>query len=521
LVTAAVCAAVVLLGVFKGLFVAGGSDSYGYVSQAALWTRGQLVVHQPFARDMNWPNATATLVPLGYTLGPVASSSSADLVPVYSAGLPLVMAVFHLVAGPTAVFLVVPLLSALAVWATYSMGRRVAGHGVGAAAAVLLAASPPFLFETTSPTSDVPVTAWWASTLALLLVDGGGAACAAGLTGGLAVLTRPNLAPLATIPFAWLCARAVQDGGQRAIRRPLLFVAGLLPGCVAVAVINTHLYGSPLSSGYGPLSALYSWGNFTPNVIHYTRWMLATQTPMIVLGFIAPVASYFMRSDEMPARSWTTLAMWWCFAVAVLASYLFYEVVRDWSYVRFLLPAYPPLLVMTMATAARMLGPVRRRAGWPAAGVVAVLVVAAVARHGINFAVERNLLDSWKSEQRYRTAGRYVAARLPERAALLSSQHSGSARFYSGRLTVRYDLIPPSALDRVITDLRTLGYTPYAVLDAGEEADFQRRFAGQSARAALDWWPVAVLHGNLVRIYDLTDREAGQPDRARTPDIVP
>src|SRR5437660_1517466 len=80
-----------------------------------------------------------------------------------------------------ALFRVVPLLGALAVWATYAMGRRLGGPLVGAASSVLLAASPSFLFEVTSPTSDVPVTAWWAATLGLLLIDGPAAALAAGV----------------------------------------------------------------------------------------------------------------------------------------------------------------------------------------------------------------------------------------------------------------------------------------------------------------------------------------------------
>lgn len=44
LIAGAACIAVVLLGLLRGTFVAGGADSYGYVSQADLWARGQLVV---------------------------------------------------------------------------------------------------------------------------------------------------------------------------------------------------------------------------------------------------------------------------------------------------------------------------------------------------------------------------------------------------------------------------------------------------------------------------------------------
>jgi len=42
--------AIVWFGLAKGLFVAAASDAYGYVSQADLWARGDVIVQQPWAR---------------------------------------------------------------------------------------------------------------------------------------------------------------------------------------------------------------------------------------------------------------------------------------------------------------------------------------------------------------------------------------------------------------------------------------------------------------------------------------
>ena len=166
IVVAAAIVASVTFGLRQGLFVAAASDAYGYVSQADLWARGSPIVRQPFARDMTWPNAAETLAPLGYRPYRPAPHGT-DIVPLYAPGLPMVMAIFKLLGGPRAVFLVVPLLGGLAIWATYLMGRRLAGPLVGASAAILLASSPPFLFEIVSPTSDVPATAWWALALGI------------------------------------------------------------------------------------------------------------------------------------------------------------------------------------------------------------------------------------------------------------------------------------------------------------------------------------------------------------------
>src|SRR5262249_61142722 len=61
-------AAVIILGLSYayGVRAAGGSDSYGYVSQARLWLAGDLHVHPEFAAAAPWPNAGWTFTPLAY-----------------------------------------------------------------------------------------------------------------------------------------------------------------------------------------------------------------------------------------------------------------------------------------------------------------------------------------------------------------------------------------------------------------------------------------------------------------------
>jgi len=510
---AAAAVIVVILGLVSGAFVAGGADSYGYVSQADLWIRGSLIVEQPFARNMTWPNAAASLAPLGYRpYRPGAHGG--DLVPIYASGLPMMMAGFKRVGGPRAVFYVVPILGGLAVWATYLMGVRVGGRLVGLAAAVLLATSPPFLFELLSPTSDVPVTAWWAVALVLVVSGGRASAFGAGLAAGAAILTRPNLVPLAAIPGLWLAWRAARSGGS--VHRALLFAAGTMPACVAIAVINQRLYGSPLLSGYGTLDALYQWRYLSQNLAHYPRWLVDAQTPLVAVALVAPFLVRphgFGRNAAGGSRS--IAIMWLCFIGAVFLSYLFYIPFDDWTYLRFMLPAYPPLLVLTSVGLVAAATRVFRRARV----VSSAIVVAVLACHGLNYSLER----SWPvsaGEQRYAGIGEYIATHLPERAALLSMQHSGSVRYYSGRLTVRYDVIGPEHLDFVIEELRRLGYRPYLVLDDWEEPRFRTRFQGRSRLASLDWVPVAMFRSGTTKIYDLPDRRDPRSDRVTFPDVI-
>src|SRR5438874_2420247 len=157
LVAAALAMATLYAGVHWGSTIAGGADSYGYVSEAGLWLRGRLTIEQDLARQSPWPLAIETWAPLGYRAAPGRSDA---IVPLYAPGLPLLMAAFQLAGGFCAAFLVVPIAGALTVWLTYVLGCRVFGAPtVALGGALLLAASPIFLYQVMNPMSDVPAAA--------------------------------------------------------------------------------------------------------------------------------------------------------------------------------------------------------------------------------------------------------------------------------------------------------------------------------------------------------------------------
>jgi len=407
-------------------------------------------------------------------------------------------------------------LGALAVWATYLMGSRLAGRAVGVAAAALLATSPAFLYQLMQPMSDVPAAAWWAATLALLMFEFPGAAFMAGLSAGAAILTRANLAPLAAVIGAFLLAGVKT---RRGAREAMLFAAGALPGCAAAAVLNAHWYGSPLASGYGSFHYLYQAANLWPNLARYPRWLVDSQTPIVMLALAAPflLPRVVPTGEEIRAPR-ATAAMWLVFVLAVFACYAFYAPFDAWWYLRFILPAFAPLTVLA---AVGMVQVAARVAGRGRVLAVSALV-AVVGWHGVRYAIDHSTFLLRDGEQKYAAVGRYIAARLPERGVFLSVQHSGSVRYYSGRLTIRYDLIDPNWLDRAIDDLRRRGYHPYVLVDEDEEASFRTRFAANSPLGALDWPPAARLPRTPgVKIYD--PAQAIQPDGRGHPavDIIP
>jgi len=285
--------------------VAAGSDAFGYVSQADLWLKGNLFIDQSFAADVPWPMARWTFTPLGYR----PEVDGFRIVPAYAPGLPLLMAAGKWIAGACAVYWIVPLAAGLLVLATFAIGRLVAQSLVGLGAAWLIATSPTVLFMSMAPMSDVPAAAAWATATALVLFSATAAANAnasmisaavGGLAAGLAILIRPNLAPLAAVLALWLITRRQFLGVS-------VFAVFASAGGIAVAVINVRLYGSALRSGYD-LTDAFAIANVVPNLARYGRWLVEAETP-IALGSLVWLAW---------TRRWLLVTL----VAAVWASYL-------------------------------------------------------------------------------------------------------------------------------------------------------------------------------------------------------
>ena len=280
-----------------------------------------------------------------------------------------------------------------------------------------------------------------------------------------------------------------------------LFAWGVIPGGLIVAGINQYLYGSALRSGYAELHTLYAWSHATANLDRYPRWLLQSETPFMC---VAPLAPWFgaWKGDERAAQVRLLLV----FAAGVFASYLFYMPFgRDESgYLRFLLPAYPALIVLSAGVAIDAL---RRIASglWHAS--VSIALCAALVGWHVQTAGAREIFTLQNFERRYVDVGRYVAAAMPREAVFIAGLHTGSIRYYSDRLTLRYDLLQPGWLDEAVRTLGARGYHPYIALEEGEEPDFRQQFGGFSELSRLDWPPTAERREPVrVRIYDPADR---------------
>ena len=473
----------VYVGVHYGSFAAAGSDSYGYVSQARLWLGGIPRVEQPWVQDFSWPNREWVFSPLGYR----PFSPDGTIVPTYPAGLPMLMAAFLAVMGDTGPFYVVPVLGAFTLLVTYLLGKEATGSGtVAGLASILLLASPVFLTHVMVPMSDVPAAAGW--TLAALLVLKQ-RPLEAGVVTGLTLVIRPNLVLLALVPvFAWRQ------------REPLMrYAFGLVPGVFAIMVINTALYGGPLTTGYGSLLEAYSLSSLPLNVRNYVLWIVQTQTVLILLALVPLFVRGALREHYAGV---STRACFAAIVVLTLLSYLFYATFDHWFYLRFLLPAYPVLFVLPAAGMRWVAHKLPVDARVPAAALVCAVMVP----FGVNVARHEGVFNVAAYEGRHIRAAGEIAARTPADAIVLSVQHSGSVRYYAGRTTLRYDWLKDDALDTVIRDLAAKGRRAYLVVDDWEEKEFRGRFASANRAGRLDWAPIARVPGSPeVHIFEMRD----------------
>ena len=246
-----------------GTYAAGGADSFGYLSQARLFAHGRLTDTMPRHEGFDWPDVPATLTPLAYTRNSVPDV----LVPVYPPGLSMMMAPLALVHS-NAVFLLVPLCAALTVWLTIVLGRELNEPAAGVLGALLVAVSPTFVLQSVQPMSDVPVAALWLSALVLARRPATAAAILSGVVSSLAILVRPNLAPLATPPFYAIPIVAGDIGTNGGLR--------------------TNEHAQVLAESGEPIAGLYATGNTTASVMgHSYPGAGATLGPAMTFGFIA------------------------------------------------------------------------------------------------------------------------------------------------------------------------------------------------------------------------------------------
>ena len=312
------------------------------------------------------------------------------------------------------------------------------------------------------------------------------------MAAALAVLIRPNLAPLAVVPALCLFSRPTKR--HRNYRR--CTVVGFCQSC-RMAGVRSHIssgdgLGRRFRSGYGTAGEIYAIANVTPNAALYFRWLLETHGPWLLAAPVALIlpGGRFVR--------WLLL-----FAAAVVAAYLVYSVFEVWTYLRFMLPALAIAIVLVACLVAELLS----RAPVSGRPLAIIVVVFGLAATNLTAAQTHGVFRLATQQSRAALAGRYLAGSIPAHGVVIAGEQSGSTRYYTGRSIVRWDFATAEALTVVLDQLSRAGHEIWIALDTWEEEPFRRKFPGVGA-AALDW-PPRVEAGTevLMRVWRLRDRE--------------
>jgi hypothetical protein len=543
------------VAVFFSTFSAAGADASGYLSHAAMLWNGELSRVESVAAIARWGEVAAALAPLGWQ-----TAQAGVQVPTYPVGLPLLMASLHGVGGALAACLVVPVAFGVAVWASGRLAHRVGGPLAAVLAAVWLASSPIALAAAIQPMSDMPVTAAWLMCWLLLVtvvispaqcrpvrgmrswseaggrrrgrtIEPGGSqenvtpaaggsttrspdptmaadmrVVLAGMTAALAVLIRPNLAPLALVPVLYLLVGSTASPLARRLRWGGMFALPVAIAGAGVGYLQWRWFGSPWRSGYGTAAEIYAVANVWPNAALYARWLLDTHGPWL---FVAPAAVFL---PGVRALRWLLL-----FAGLVTAAYLVYAVFEVWTYLRFVLPA---LAIGAIAVACLMSAMLNRL---PRPVLAPALWLAVVALFGSHVASARDhdVFRLKDHHARALLAGRYLEPLVRPQGLIISGEQSGALRYYTGQPILRWDLTAAEVLPEAIEQLTRAGIDVWVALDEWEEEPFRQKFSGVTD-AGLDWPPV-VDAGTAIRTraWRLRDRQRfirGEPtagDRLR------
>jgi hypothetical protein len=417
------------------------------------------------------------------------------MVPTYAPGLPLLMAA-SLVVGACGPFLVVPFAAVALVWFTYRIGEAAAGRLNGLMAAALVSTSPTVLYQALWPMSDVPAGAAWTGAAWLALKDSRRHAFGAAILTAVGLAIRPNLLPLVAVPLVQVMANA--RGRERWLRGTLFaFPSGAV--AVGIALLNAYWYGSPGNSGYGPAAEIYALSNVLPNLKLYGSWLRESESAGVLIALL-PLLPLFARHRRAgPVVFCAAMA---AVTFACYVSYLQFDV---WWYLRFLLPAAGALAVLA-ATGVTIVG---RAVPQPFGRIAAVILLGVALSTRLSFAGDKYVFGVLRaSERRYIDVSEFIDENLPRNSALFSSQHSGSLRFYTGRLTLRYDWVDPAWADQVVPAVERAGYHPYMVIDDSERTHARLQF-GIDPDAP--WpWPVRARMRELggLTIFDM----ASTPD---------
>ncbi len=394
-------------------------------------------------------------------LGFVMDKDAPRMAPTYPIGLPLHLMVAARIGGWDHAVTIVNLFGALASGALlWLLARHLQFPPAWRAVAVgALWLCPLVIFCALQPMSDLLATVWSLIVLYTALRNrahaGWSIACGAALS--IAVLVRPtNALLLAPVVFAL---------GLRPQNLLALSVGGA-PGALLLGYYNHRVYGSAFTTGYGSVESAFSAGFVPHNLGHMAFWIPALLSPLVCAALAVPFLAGPRRRDAQ------VLGLWVATLIAFYAFY--YHTGETWWYLRFILPAFPLLILGMLAVLEKI--PARL----PRYRPFLLLGIAAVA-----FTWETSLtrrLDPTgivQGEQTYPLAAAWAKQHLPPESAIACMQVSGALHFYTNFMVVRWDQIANGRVAPLLEMLQARHHPLYAILYPFETKDALARLGGE------------------------------------------
>lgn len=448
---------------------AGGSDSSGYLNAAALLREGRLSSVKPtLAGHAPGEFAVGAHQPLGF----LTRAGTDEMAPSYPIGLPLHLVAFSWLVGLDWAAIPLNICAALASGAVfYLLARRLdLPPGLATAGTAALWLCPLFLFAALQPMSDLLALTWSLAALytAVRARESWHWGVACGVAVAWSVLVRPtNL--LVVVPVA------VALGLHW---RSYLWVGlGGLPGAVLLGWYDKTIYGSVLATGYGDVWSAFSREYAMHNSVFFLWWIPGLLTPVVALVLLAPFRAAARR------REVAALATWAAILIGFYAFY--YHSGETWWYLRFILPAFPALGLISLVVLNSFRVP---EAGRPlAAGVLLVAVLGWELYQGRRF----ELIHNKSGEATYYDSAMWARSNLPPNATIVCMQVSGALYYYTDFLLLRWDQIDPSKIPPLLAAVRSAGRPVYAILYGFEEAGAQERIGGH-------WKKIARIRNNAT-----------------------
>jgi hypothetical protein len=446
--------------------VAGGSDSSGYMNLARLMAAGHVHVQPRAIPGLSRADVPPFLyVPLGFKPAPNGNG----MVPTYPPGFSLFILASKPLAGwrhAGALAIIVNSLAGLV--ATYALGRKLGlGRNWAALGVAMVAASPLYLLMSVMVMSDVPSLAW--TTIAVLFALKSRErlpwALAAGAALAVDVLLRPTSA-LAFIPVAIALGTSP--------RRWVLLALGGLPGAVFLGAHNLAAYGSMTATGYGNNSVDFGTRYVPETLIHIAVWLPALFTPLLMLGIGFP----WLRS--VPARIRWLLGTWILVFVAFYAAYRCTH--ETWWYLRFLLPATPPMVVGSLLVLRTLCAKAARRPAFDLGSIWLAASIAAVVACSNEVSRHLHPLEIGQAEHQYERIADWMQKNVPDDAVCATMQASGAIFYYTHFTFIRWDFVDKGDVEKIETAIQASKKPLYAVLFPFEYNDphaLDERMPGQ------------------------------------------